>query len=439
MLARITPGPLAGSVPAIASKSMAHRLIIAAALSSGTTHVICNTTCADIDATVRCLASLGARIETVEDGYEVHPVPKSIELGILKAFQGMKLDCGESGSTLRFMLPVVCALGANATFLGAARLGERPLAPLSDELMAAGCDLQGLGGFPLMATGRLRPGRFVLPGTVSSQFISGLLLAFPLMPGASEIEVHGRIESRPYINLTVQALKLFGVDISIDRGTAPNGIDELTRFRYANTPYRTPGEVKVEGDWSNAAFWLCAGALGQQPVKVTGVSLTSAQGDRNVLAALSRFGARTKRASDAAIVEPDGLHAFSMSAQDIPDLVPVISAVAACCEGTTVIRDCARLRIKESDRLATTDSELNALGAKVSIDRDSLVISGKPMLCGGTVDSHNDHRIAMMAAIAAVRCENEVTIRGAEAVRKSYPSFFEHYRMLGGNVELSEE
>ena len=439
MLARITPTPLAGSVPAIASKSMAHRLIIAAALSSGTTHVVCNTTCADIDATVRCLTSLGARINVVDDGYEVHPVPKSIELGILKAFQGAKLDCGESGSTLRFMLPVACALGAQATFVGAQRLGERPLTPLTDELMAAGCTLSADGGFPLVTSGRLRPGRFVLPGTVSSQFISGLLLSFPLLPGDSEIEVHGRIESRPYINLTVQALKLFGVDIAIERTTAPNGIDDITRFRSSGNVYRTPGEVKVEGDWSNAAFWLCAGALGNEPVEVRGISLTSAQGDRNVLAALSRFGARTKRASEAAIVQPDNLHAFSMSAQDIPDLVPVISAVAACADGTTIIRDCARLRIKESDRLATTASELAALDAHVTIDHDSLVIYGQERLSGGEVDSHNDHRIAMMAAIAAIRCDGEVLIHGAEAVRKSYPAFFDHYRMLGGRVELTEE
>ena len=439
MIARIHPTKLSGSVPAIASKSMAHRLIIAAALSSGTTHVVCNTTCADIDATVRCLTSLGARIATVDDGFEVHPVPKSIELGILKAFQGATLDCGESGSTLRFMLPVACALGAEASFTGAGRLGERPLSPLTDELLAAGSTVEGAGGFPLATHGRLRPGRFVLPGTVSSQFISGLLLAFPLLPGASEIEVRGRIESRPYINLTIQALKLFGVEIAVERGIAQNGIDEITVFRFANTPYRTPGEVAVEGDWSNAAFWLCAGALSTEPVEVHGISLTSAQGDRNVLAALSRFGARTKRAPQAAIVEPDGLHAFSMSAQDIPDLVPVIAAVAACAEGTTIIKDCARLRIKESDRLATTASELNALGARVAIDHDSLVIHGQPELSGGTVDAHNDHRIAMMAAVAAIRCADDVVIRGAEAVNKSYPAFFEHYRMLGGRVELTRE
>lgn len=439
MIATIHPRELAGSVPAIASKSMAHRLIIAAALSSSSTHVVCNTTCDDIEATIRCLTALGARIEATGDGYEVHPVPKSIELGVLKAFQGATLDCGESGSTLRFMLPVACALGANASFTGAARLAARPLGPLVDELVAAGCDIAATGAFPMTAGGRLRPGVFKLPGTVSSQFISGLLLAFPVLPGACEIEVSGRIESRPYINLTLQALKTFGVDVIVERTTAPDGITELTRFRSMGRPYRSPGEVRVEGDWSNAAFWLCAGALGSEPIEVKGVSLTSAQGDRNVLAALSRFGARTRRTAESAIVQPDALHAFSMSAQDIPDLVPVIAAVAACCEGTTIIRDCARLRIKESDRLATTTSELRALGANVSIDRDSLIICGQPRLSGGIVESHNDHRIAMMAAVAAVRCDGDVVIRGAQAVAKSYPTFFEHYRMLGGDVEFSQD
>lgn len=439
MRAIINPTPLSGTVTAIASKSMAHRLIIAAALSSGPTHVTCNTTCADIDATIRCLVALGAKIDVVSDGYTVRPVPKSREYGLLKALHGALLDCGESGSTLRFMLPVACALGANASFTGAGRLGSRPLAPLSDELMAAGCDLKGLGGFPLKATGRMRPGRFILPGNVSSQYISGLLLAFPLLDGPSEIEVHGKIESRPYINLTIQALHAFGVEVSVEHPEQIADGEEVAVFRVVSDGYRTPGEVDVEGDWSNAAFWLCAGALGNEPVKVSGVLLNSAQGDRNVMAALSRFGARIMRSPNSACAQPDKLQGFTMSAQDIPDLVPVISAVASCAEGTTVIKDCARLRIKESDRMATTASELNALGAHVEIDGDALIIHGQPSLSGGIVDSHNDHRIAMMEAIAAIRCTSPVTICGAQAVNKSYPDFFEHYRLLGGDVELIEE
>lgn len=439
MLARITPAPLAGTVPAIASKSMAHRLIIAAALANGETHVICNTTCADIDATVRCLTALGARIENVDDGYVVHPTMKSIEFGLLRALAGATLDCGESGSTLRFMLPVACALGADATFTGRGRLGQRPLSPLSDEIIAAGCTLEGLGDFPLKTAGRMRPGTFKLPGNVSSQYISGLLLAAPLLSEPSCVEVTGLIESRPYINLTIQAMKAFGVEISVERIPAKAGSPEITRFRTNGGSYRTPGTVSVEGDWSNAAFWLCAGALGDDPITVDGVSLSSAQGDRNVLAALSKFGARIVRSTNAATVQSDKLVGFEMSAHDIPDLVPVISAVAALAQGRTHIRDCARLRIKESDRLETTRRELSALGAKVTIAGDDLIIDGVDALTGGDVDAHNDHRIAMMAAVAASRASGEVRIHGAEAVNKSYPDFFDHYRLLGGTVTLEEE
>ena len=435
MLARITPAPLAGTVPAIASKSMAHRIIIASALANGVTHVICNTTCADIDATIRCLTALGAMIEPAADGFTVHPMPKSTEHGLLRALAGATLDCGESGSTLRFMLPVACALHADAVFTGRGRLGERPLAPLSDELIAAGCDLEGLGRFPLRTRGRIRPGRFELPGNVSSQYISGLLLATPLLGAESSIAVTGTLESKPYVDLTLQVLELFGVHVGIENGATPGGLP-LTVFHVPAQTYRTPGEVAVEGDWSNAAFWLCAGALGDHAVTVRGVRANSAQGDRAVSAALMLFGARGQRSSQAATIRPDRLRGIDLNAHDIPDLVPVLAAVAVCADGTTHLTGCARLRIKESDRLATTASELCALGADVRAEGDGLVIEGRARLAGGTVDSHNDHRIAMMAAVAAVRCDGPVYITGAEAVNKSYPDFFEHYRLLGGNVEL---
>ena len=309
-------------------------------------------------------------------------------------------------------MPVACALGAEATFVGQGRLGARPLSPLSDEIIAAGCDLQGLGGFPLKTSGRMRPGTFVLPGNVSSQYISGLLLAAPLLAQPSCVQVTGLIESRPYINLTIQAMKAFGVEVNVERIPAKDGQPEVTNFRVSSGSYRTPGNVAVEGDWSNAAFWLCAGAIGTDPITVEGVSLSSAQGDRNVLAALSRFGARIVRSTNAATVQSDKLAGFEMSAHDIPDLVPVISAVASLAQGRTFIRDCARLRIKESDRLVTTTRELTALGAQVRIAGDDLIIKGVDAFTGGEVDSHNDHRIAMMAAIAATRliCERKLVM-----------------------------
>ena len=438
MIARIEPAPLAGTVPAIPSKSMAHRIIIAAALANGVTEVACDATCADIDATVRCLTALGARIERTPGGFTVHPVPKSVERGLLRACAGRTLDCGESGSTLRFMLPVACALGADASFTGAGRLSARPLEPLAGELIAGGCNLEGLGGFPLCTAGRLRPGRFELPGNVSSQYVSGLLLAAPLLPGTTEVSVTGVLESGPYIDLTVDVLASFGVTVEVRRGATPAGLPH-TLFRVDGQAYRTPGRISVEGDWSNAAFWLCAGALGTRAVTVRGVSAGSVQGDRAVLGALMLFGAKGRRSADASTIRPDRLRGIELDAHDIPDLVPVLSAVAACAEGTTRITGCARLRIKESDRLATTASELGALGADIAVDGDSLVIQGKERLRGGQVDSCNDHRIAMMAAIAATRCEDVVEIRGAEAVDKSYPGFFAHYRALGGHVELIGE
>ncbi len=438
MLARITPHPLAGTVPAIASKSMAHRIIIAAALANGVTHVTSATTCADIDATIRCLTALGARIDVTPAGYDVHPMPKSVEHGLLKALCGGTLDCGESGSTLRFMLPVSCALGAEATFVGAGRLGERPLAPLSDELIAGGCSLEGLGAFPLRTSGRLRPGRFELPGNVSSQYISGLLLAAPLMDGVTQIAVTGTLESRPYVDLTLDVLNSFGVTVEIETGATPGGLP-LTVFTIAGQAYRTPGEIAVEGDWSNAAFWLCAGALGDHAVTVRGVDAASVQGDRAVNAALMLFGAKGRRNAQSSTIRPDRLRGITLDAHDIPDLVPVLSAVAVCAEGESRITGCARLRIKESDRLMTTAQELNNLGADVRVEGDSLVIQGRERLAGGRVQSHNDHRIAMMAAVAAIRCDGPVEILGAEAVNKSYPAFFDHYRLLGGEVELIDE
>lgn len=432
MIARITPAPLSGTVPAIASKSVAHRLIIAAALADRPTHVLCNTTCDDIEATAGCLEALGARVEAVADGFMVTPVAAESDRP-----HAPTLDCKESGSTFRFMLPVACALESEAIFTGAERLGQRPITALTDELFAAGCDFDGIGGFPLRTHGRMRPGRFQLPGDVSSQFISGIMLAAPIFGHLTEILVTGRIESKPYVNLTIQALKSFGVRIETERIALADGA-QGTLFTVPDVVYRSPGTVQVEGDWSNAAFWLCAGAMGSSPVCVDGLSLTSAQGDRNILAALSRFGAGVRRSTDAATIQPDKLVGFEMSAQDIPDLVPIVAAVAALADGTTIIRDCKRLRMKESDRVATVTETLSRLGADISIDEDSIVMRGKPQLEGGEVDAHNDHRIAMMAAIAATRCAGEVTIHGAEAVNKSYPLFFTHYRQLGGQVSFEE-
>lgn len=440
MLARIIPHELAGTVPAIASKSVAHRLIICAALADKPTFVRCESTCADIDATARCLNALGAHVEPGLDGFTVTPVPREerLEGTVFKPRRDAVLDCGESGSTLRFILPVAAALGADPVLTGAGRLAERPLTPLLTEMFIGGCTFSPEGRFPLACRGTLRPGLFRLPGNVSSQYVSGLLMAALAMSSPLTVEVLGPLQSRPYVDLTVRALSEFGVAVD-EKHFKPTTVSvERTVFTVDGRSCASPGTTGVEGDWSNAAFWLAAGAVGGQTVAVEGLDLNSPQGDRAIMAALLRFGAKAFRGGGCARVQPGRLHGYTFSAADIPDLVPVLAAVASVAEGETRITDCERLRIKESDRLATTAETLNALGAQVRVEGDDLVIQGVDHLTGGTVSSHNDHRIAMAAAVAAIRADGPVTIQGAEAVSKSYPGFFTDYRLLGGEVLLAE-
>ncbi len=429
----ITPRPLVGTISAIASKSMAHRLLICAALCPQPTDITCATTSKDIEATIACLNALGASIVRENDVLHVSPIPTSAETGRLAANRGALLDCGESGSTLRFMLPVVAALSCDASLTGHGRLAARPLSPLYEELMVGGCNLSRQGVFPLFVSGNLRPGRFELPGNVSSQYISGLLLAAPLLGGKTEVRVSEPIESRPYIALTTSALEQFGVHVSETREQGEAGSCTIYSVTAA-TPLRTPGEVTVEGDWSNAAFWLAAGALGYG-IEVTGLDLASKQGDRAMMAALAKLGAQVCRSGSSATVRGGSPAACEMNVADFPDLVPPLAAVASLAPGTTRLTGCARLRLKESDRVETVCAGLAALGADITAEGDDIVICGKEQLEGGTVNAANDHRIAMMAAIAASRCKGSVTILGAECVEKSYPTFFEDYHELGGLVK----
>ena len=408
----IHPAPLLGTIPAIASKSMAHRLLIMAALCPGTTDINCNATSRDIDATVSCLEALGARIARTRLGFRVNPLPgTSATDNIRQATPGARLDCGESGSTLRFMLPIVAALGRGGSLDGHGRLAERPLSPLYEELVCHGVTLSTRGRLPLEVSGTLLSGRFSIPGNVSSQFVSGLLMAAPLLSAPCEIVVTEPVESRSYIRLTIRALAEFGVDVGVTHET-----------------------VTVEGDWSNAAFWLAAGAVAGG-VSVSGLDLASAQGDRAIMACAAAFGARVGRSGNVASTAPDALRGRTIDVRDTPDLVPPLAAIAANAMGTTVIANAGRLRLKESDRLKTVREALSAMGASVDEEPDALVIHGIGPLSGGVVDTANDHRIAMMAAIAGANATGPTTIRGAECVAKSYPRFFEDFRALGGIAE----
>jgi len=416
---KINPGLLRGNVKAIPSKSMAHRAFICAALAniqrqtnfqkqtslqgqtklqgqtnlqgqtSLQTHIECDGTSDDIEATKACLSALDIKTEEV-----------------------ITLPCGESGSTFRFLLPIVGALGHKASFLLKGRLPERPLSPLYEELIRNGCKMSPQGSNPFTIEGQLKPGKYILDAGISSQFISGLLFALPLLDEDSEIHLTGNIESFPYIELTVAMLEKFNIKSNFE-----NMIFSVP----GNQIYRSPATVYVEGDWSNAAFWLCADAIPGNEITVSGLDMNSKQGDKTVLEILSRFG------NDPGEKK---LHGIEIDATDIPDLVPILSVVAASAEGTTIIRNAGRLRIKESDRLAAVTDMLGTLGADIKETEDGLIINGGKPLTGGTVSSHGDHRIAMSAAIAAVLCTGPVVIQGAEAVNKSYPTFFEERRRL---------
>ena len=408
-----------GRVSAIASKSQAHRLLIGAALAFGPTHLVCGETSDDINATVRCLTALGAHITTNGSAFDITPIPRPVPTG-------HTLDCGESGSTLRFMLPVACALGSGATFLMSGRLPTRPLSPLYEELTGHGCALSMKGKSPLYTGGQLSGGRFLIPGNISSQFISGLLLALPLAREDSLIDIGGIVESRPYIDMTLSALKIFGVTVkaNVHSFTVPG-----------RQSFTSPGECVVEGDWSNAAFWLALGAVGPKSITVTGLDVSSPQGDKAILEFLKRFGASVEASGDTVTVSRGDLNGIDINAGDTPDLVPILAAVAAVSAGQTVISKADRLRIKESDRLKTVTETLSTLGADIAETEDGLIINGKPQLHGGVVSSHGDHRIAMMTAVISTACSEPVTIQDAHAVNKSYPGFFEDFSGLGGAVQ----
>ncbi|MBQ6020084.1 MAG: 3-phosphoshikimate 1-carboxyvinyltransferase [Clostridia bacterium] len=414
----IENGAFGGTVRAPASKSAAHRLLICAALAQGETELECSDVSKDIAATAHCLNALGARIERTENGFSVIPV----DFGRLP--EKAVCRCGESGSTFRFLIPVAAALGIDTDFLPEGRLPQRPLSPLYEELIVHGTRMSAQGSVPFSVRGKLTAGDYALAANVSSQFISGLLFALPLAEGESRIRLTGKFESRSYVDMTVGALRLFGVPIGFENDT----------YTLSGCEYHTPGFVRAEGDWSNAAFWLCAGVTGSASVTVTGLSSDSLQGDRAIVDILKDFGARIETDCDRATVYPSQLRAIRINAENIPDLVPVLAVTACAAEGETVIYNAARLRLKESDRLNSVCALIRSLGGEARETDDGLVITGK-ILSGGVCDSFGDHRIAMSAAVASIQCGGNVTVTGAEAVGKSYPRFWADFAALGGRIK----
>ena len=410
MRVTIAPRSLEGTITPPPSKSQAHRLIIAAALSDGFCRLSNVALSEDIHATLRCMRTLDADASAdgtiirgcgLVDGHD-DPAPEC-------------MDCGESGSTLRFLIPVALALKGKGRFTGHGRLMERPQEPYFQIFREKGIRYALEDGV-LTVEGALTPGLYELPGDVSSQFITGLLYALPLLEGDSEIRLTTELESRGYVDMTLDALERFGVEA---------GYDGARTFRVPGGQVYEHRDMAIEADWSNAAFWYAARSFGC-PVEIGGLDLESVQGDKVIY-------------RQAQLLSGRGLVELDVS--QCPDLVPPLAAMAALRAGeTTKILNAGRLRIKESDRLATVTEVLSRLGADVEEGADSLIIRGKLRLAGGvTVSGHNDHRIAMMAAIAAVRCEAPVTVAGAECVKKSYPDFWEDYESLGGQIVREEE
>lgn len=409
---KVTPKYLCGKTGAIPSKADAHRLLICAALSDGPTELIMDQTSQDIEATVSCLKALGAHIERTDGALSVEPIKKTADIPAL--------DCMESGSTFRFLLPVACALYDGVSFTGHGRLPKRPISDLTGEMKRHGVSFDK-DALPFKTKGRLSGGEYSLPGNVSSQYITGLLLALPLTREGGRIALTTKLQSSPYVDITMNALKKFGIFVTKDEDSFK--VESAQHFK-------TPERVCVEGDWSNAAFFLCAGAIGA-PVTLTGLNMDSPQGDKAIIDVLKKFGAKVSVSGDEATVSPAELTACEIDVSETPDMLPILSVLASYAKGTTRFVNAARLRLKESDRLKACEDMLSALGVSAEADEDSLSVTGTKV-SGGTVDSAGDHRIAMSAAIAAIAASGCVTIKGAEAVNKSYPGFFEDYKKLGG-------
>lgn len=411
MIKTIDNRPLRGTVRAIPSKSEAHRLLICAALGDKTIKISCPQTSKDIQATADCLCALGADITYTDGIYTVAPITTPVTNAVL--------PCSESGSTLRFLIPLVCGLGVSAVFRMEGRLPERPLSPLREELEKHGITFSKEGNC-LTVGGRLQGHDFTIAANVSSQFISGLL--FMLTRHGGTLTMTGTVESASYIDMTVRALCKCNARLQRNE----------TVFTVQKSVLCPQEDLHTEGDWSNAAFFLCAAAVGQNPITVTGLDLQSAQGDKKIIDIVRQFGAKIETEDNAITVYPAALQAIDIDAAQIPDLVPVLAVTACAAKGTTRIYNAQRLRIKESDRLQTTADLLCSLGAAVTVTEDGLLIDGQKPLHGAVTDSANDHRIAMTAAVAAQLCKEAVILHTAEAVAKSYPAFWEDLEKLKG-------
>lgn len=391
----ITPTKLSGTVSAVSSKSDAHRKIIASALADKPTKIKINNFSDDIDATLDCILALGGNFEKLSDGVLITPV--------LKAPDTVSLNFRESGSTARFLLPVAVALSKSGSFDGRGRLPHRPFFELTNELRTHGVSVDS-DNLPMHTRGLLKSGEYKISGSISSQYLTGLLFSLPLLETESKIILTSPLNSSAYVDMTLNTLKEFGVNVDIDKNI----------YTVKPQKYISPEEISAEGDWSAAAFWQVLNKICGD-VRVDGMNENSYQGDRKIM---------------------DLLDETNIDASQIPDLVPILCILAASRKGTTVIKGAARLRHKESDRLLAMTECIKSLGGNAEETDDGMIIYGTGKLSGGVVDGFGDHRVVMSAAIASCISKNKVEITGAEAVAKSYPAFFDDFKKLGGIFDV---
>lgn len=419
----INPKSLKGLINIPPSKSISHRAIIAGALSNGESIIENIIMSKDIKATCDGLISLGAEMDLKsrsDNRYTIIVRGKgSIETN------GEAIDCMESGSTLRFLIPLAVISGEKVTFNGRGKLIERPLDIYYNIFEKQGINYHNNSGIlPLTIWGRLKPSDFCMRGDISSQFITGLMFALPLLDGDSSIIIDTPLESKGYIDLTIDVLKSFGIEVLNQ---------DYTIFKIKGNQIYKPRKYRVEGDLSQAAFWLVAGTIAGH-IECSDINTNSFQGDREIIKIIQDMGGNLKITGKSVTAHKNPTRGIEIDASQIPDLIPVISVMACLSQGTTIIRNASRLRIKESDRLKSTASELSKIGGRIKELKDGLVIDGVDSLKGGIVNSWNDHRIAMAMAVASTRCANPLTIEGAESVEKSYPGFWEDFKKLGGDI-----
>ena len=417
------PAPLKGTVAAPASKSEAHRRMICAGLTRGATTLTGFMESADMAATARCLKALGAKVEQGENtltitGYSKKPCKLPV------------LDCGESGSTLRFFVPIALAMAKGGVFRMHGRLGQRPMDVYRDLFvprgvrwrMGVGCD----GAAELTVKGELEAGHYVMPGNVSSQFVSGLMFALPLLEEDSTLTVQPPVESAGYIRMTLESLTQSGIVM-----------EEIAPFSWripGNQQYKAQ-DGHLAGDYSQAAVLACAGAMGHE-VTVTHLAQETTQGDRAVLAHLAALGAKVQEDESGVTVTAEKLTGTTLDMADCPDIAPILALTCQLAEGESRLTGCGRLRLKECDRLAATVDVLNILGGNAKAEGDTIVVQGVKQLKGGvTLPDYNDHRMVMLGAIAASVAQEPVTLTGVQALNKSWPEFVNVYKELGGKAE----